>query len=248
MRLGTGVRLVVFLRSFAIQGSWNYRTLLGTGFAFALLPALRVIYRNEPQLLAEALERHSRLFNSHPYLAPVALGAVATLEAEREDPAVVERFKTAVRGSLGTLGDRLVWAGWRPVCVLAALALLFAGAPWWVAVFGFLIIYNSGHVLLRAWALRLGLREGIGVGERLRHSPLGPAQRWLDLLGAFLVGLVLPLAAAGKVVGTVLPLPWIALAGLAAVAGLRYGSAIRTPMIALLALLGIVGLALKMLP
>ena len=116
-----GVLLRVFLRSFAIQGSWNYRSLIGSGFAYALLPVLRVLYREDPAKLHAAVRRHSELFNSHPYLAPLALGAVAVLE-QTEPPEVVTRFKAAVRGSLGTLGDRLVWSGWRPLVALIALA------------------------------------------------------------------------------------------------------------------------------
>jgi hypothetical protein len=32
-----------FLRSFLIQGSWNYHTMIGCGFAFAMLPGLRAL-------------------------------------------------------------------------------------------------------------------------------------------------------------------------------------------------------------
>ena len=134
MRVRPVTRLAIFARSLVIQGSWNYRTLIGGGFAFALLPLLRAIHRAEPERLREAVERHAVLFNSHPYLASIALGAVAVLEESREDPRLIERFKAALRGSLGTLGDQLVWAGWRPVCVLLALALLMDGAAWWVGV------------------------------------------------------------------------------------------------------------------
>ena len=69
-----------FLRAFLIQGSWNYRTMLGGGFAFAILPVLRVVYRGDPAGFEEALQRHSEHFNAHPYLASVALGAVARME------------------------------------------------------------------------------------------------------------------------------------------------------------------------
>src|SRR5690606_10308358 len=237
------VRAAVLLRSFAIQGSWNYRTLIGTGFAFALLPLLRVRYRDDPVALRESLDRHAGLFNSHPYLVTVALGAVARLEAEGADAAIVERFKAAVRGSLGGLGDRLVWAGLRPVCLLIALAVAFTGARWWGPVVVFLIFYNAGHFFLRGWGYRLGLREGRGVGERLRHSFLAPAQRVLATTGAFLTGLLLPLAIAGgalrglgPLAERALPLPWTAAAAAAAILGIRFGSAVRLPVfLALLA-------------
>ena len=42
--LPLSTRVSVLLRSFTIQGSWNYRTMLGGGFAFAILPVLRRVY------------------------------------------------------------------------------------------------------------------------------------------------------------------------------------------------------------
>ena len=179
----------VLLRSFAIQGSWNYRSLIGSGFAFAILPVLRVIYRGDPAAFRAAVRRHTELFNSHPYLSPLALGAVAVLETE-ETPEVVSRFKAAVRGSLGTLGDRLIWSGWRPVCALAALTMAALGAPWWASVGVYLVCYNIGHIGLRFYSFRLGLRHGRHVGEELKHSPLQRADDWLNVVGALLVGLL----------------------------------------------------------
>jgi mannose/fructose/N-acetylgalactosamine-specific phosphotransferase system component IID len=244
-RVGGGARLNMLLRSLTIQASWNYRTLLGAGFAFALLPALRALYGDDAERLKDALARHGQLFNSHPYLAPMALGAVAAMEEAGEDPALVERFKQAVRGSLGTLGDRLIWAGWRPVCLLFGMALLLAGTPWWFGVGAFLIIYNAGHLLLRGWSFHLGLTGGKQVGERLRRSPVGQAQQVLSVVGAFLLGLVLPLAATGRIAQTTLGWPWIVAAAVAALVGTRYGAAIRTPLILALAGLALLGLVIS---
>jgi mannose PTS system EIID component len=235
----------MLLRSFAIQGSFNYRTLIGTGFAFALLPVLRHVYRARPAELADALRRHTSLFNSHPYLAGVALGGVARLEAEGERAEVIERFKNALRGSLGSLGDRLVWAGWRPVCLLAALLLLIGGAPWWLAAGAFLIVYNAGHFALRIWAFRLGLRHGLRVGERLRQSRLGPVQKTLPAVGAFLIGALVPLAATGEFVGVRPALPWVALALVGAAIGVRFGGAVRTPLALLLGGVAVLGMLMR---
>lgn len=240
------VRAAVLARSFAVQGSWNYRTLLGAGFAFALLPVLRYLYRDDPERLLQAVERHSGLFNSHPYLAPMALGAVASLEEEGAPPPVVDRFKSAIRGSLGTLGDRLVWAGWRPVCLLLALTLLVLDQPWWVAVAAFLIIYNAGHLAIRVWSFRVGLDRGIAVGEQLRHSSVPQMQRVLSILGAFLVGVLVPLAASGRLVGASPALPWSVAALLAALVGVRFGGLIRIPVVVALAGFALLGFILRM--
>jgi mannose PTS system EIID component len=225
----------VLVRSLSVQGSWNYRTLIGSGFAYALLPMLRHVYRGRPAELEAAVKRHTELFNSHPYLSPLALGAVSTLE-DVERPEVVTRFKAAVRGSLGTLGDRLVWAGWRPVCALLALLLVALGASWWVALLTFLAIYNAGHLWLRWWSFRFGLEHGKHVGEQLRIVPVQRAQHLLDFAGALLVGALLPLV----IVRPALPgwggALWTAALVVAALLGLRFGGRVRTPVALVLAI------------
>ena len=185
-------KVAVLLRALAVQGSWNYETLTGTGFGFAILPALREIYR-DPAALDVAVRRHERPFNSHPYLAPLALGAVIRLENEGADPDVIDRFKTALRGSLGTLGDQLVWAGLRPLCLLVAMALVLLGGPWWGAVLAFLCLYNAVHLAMMVWGFNVGLEEGLGVAERLRHGVLSRLQPQVMGTGAFAAGVVVAL-------------------------------------------------------
>ena len=232
----------MFLRSFAVQATFNYRTLIANGFAFALLPALREIFHGRPAEFDAALERHTRVFNSHPYFTGIALGAVAVLEAQGAEPQVIERFKSAVRGSLGSLGDRLIWAGWRPACLLVALLLFFVGVPWWGVLGTFLLTYNIGHFFVRAWGFRIGLRHATAVAEQLRRPGLRDAQRGLASACAFLLGAVLPFVAAGKPLAAGIPPIWLLAVAAASVLGLRFGAAIRTPAVLVLAGFVIVGL------
>lgn len=218
-----------FARSFLIQGSWNYHTMLGSGFAFAMLPALRRLFAGDPDAMQASLRRHLEHFNAHPYLSNVALGAVLRLESDGEDGDVVRRFKTAVRGPLGGLGDALVWAAWLPGVSLAALSLVWLGAPGWVAVLAFLGIYNAGHIGLRAWGFRAGLQEGSGVGMRLAQAHLG---RWIErarVLAAALLGLLVGAVLAGDgglgAAGAV----WGALAVAAFLGGLLVGVRLWRP-------------------
>ena len=122
-RLDRGAVAATFLRSFLVQGAWNYHTMLGTGFAFSLLPGLRRIHAEDPVALDASVQRHLEHFNAHPYLTGVALGAVLRMEDEGVAPETVSRFKVAVRGPLGSLGDRLVWATWLPLVAVASLVL-----------------------------------------------------------------------------------------------------------------------------
>jgi PTS system mannose-specific IID component len=233
------VRLAMFLRSFAIQGSWNYRTLIGSGFAFALLPALRARFRGARDELDAAAVCQTDVFNSHPYLVGVALGAVCRIEEEGGDPRVVDRFKAAVRGSLGGLGDSLFWAGLRPACGLLGITLVFAGSPWWLGPLVFLVVYNAGHLAARIWGFRVGFRHGRHVAEHLRKANLAETQQHIAQAGTFLLGLALPLMLAGGR-PTALAWPWIAIGGALAVLAMRFGDAVRMPIAgAVGALLGI---------
>jgi mannose PTS system EIID component len=218
----------VLSRALAIQGSWNYETLNGTGFGFAILPALRRLFPDSAELDA-AIRRHEGPFNSHPYLAPLALGAVIRMERDGEDPAVIARFKAALRGSLGTLGDQLVWAGWRPICILIALAFFVAGAPWHMVMVLFLVLYNLGHMALMLWGLSVGIGEGRFVAERLGMALIHRTQPRLMAMGAFAAAVVATLLIGGGV-PELAGAPgwlWAPLAAVAAFAGIRWGEQAR---------------------
>lgn len=210
-----------FLRSFLIQGSWNYRTMLGCGFAFAMLPALKRLFGREE--LADPVDRHLELFNAHPYLVGVALGAVLKLEREGADAETVRRFKLAVRGPLGSLGDALVWAAWLPGASVFALTLYWLGVPGWLAVGAFLLVYNVGHVGLRLWSFRVGLAEGRQVGARLASADLSGWTRRVEAVVSVLLGALVGVLLAGERGLAAAGVLWVALAACAFLTGLLLG-------------------------
>ena len=172
------------LRLFAVQGSYNYERLLGVGVGVAEEPLLRDL--GDPKY---------RPAVAHPYLIGLAVGAAARAEHDGARPDQIERLREALCGPLGSLGDRLVWAGWLPFLSGLTLAGVALGAGW-IAVAVFLIVYNIGHVALRWWALKAGWTHGARVSIALHHPVL---QKALALLGpamAFAVGAALPLTAA----------------------------------------------------
>jgi len=183
--------MATYLRLFAVQASWNYESLVGNGIAFCAEPLLRLLPEARYR---EAMARQARYFNAHPYLAAVAVGALARAELDGEDPARIERFRTALCGPLGSVGDQLVWAGWLPLCSLLALgAFAFRAGPL-VTLCIFLGAYNVGHLALRAWGLRVGLSRGIRVAPALATPLLRRGPAVLAQVGAVVAGLVLPLA------------------------------------------------------
>jgi PTS system mannose-specific IID component len=244
--LGRGTLLSTFLRSFVVQGSWNYHTMLGSGFAFALLPGLRRVYAGDREGYEAAVRRHLEHFNAHPYLVGLALGATLRMEEDGVGAETVHRFKVAVRGPLGSLGDQLVWATWLPLVAMVSLVLYWTGVPgpWVVATF--LVLYNAGHIALRVWGMRAGLEAGRDVARRLGGAALGRRAARLRPVGALLVGILCGAIGGGAGGLAEVGIGWIVAAGAAFLAGLVGGHRVWRPaavtmvgVVVLISLLGV---------
>jgi PTS system mannose-specific IID component len=189
--------ITVFTRLLAIQGAWNYELLLGNGIGFCLEPVLRQLPGGiHGEAFKKAITRESAYFNAHPYLAAVAVGALARAELSGVPAERIERFRTALCGPLGSVGDRLVWAGWLPFCSLVALVLFGLGMRPLAVVATFLVLYNAGHLALRVWGLHVGWTRGLGVAEALANPVLRQGPAHVARAAAAVAGVALPLTVA----------------------------------------------------
>lgn len=175
-------------RLFMIQAAWTYERMLGIGFGFVAEPMLRGLRRDgDSAAFRRAVARQSRFFNAHPYFASLAVGAAVRAELDGVPAEKIERLRSALAGPLGSLGDRLIWAGWLPACAAVGLLLVAASAgPW--AVVAFLVLYNVTHVWLRVWGLKAGWRSGMRVAGALATPGLQRALEMVAPVAAFLVG------------------------------------------------------------
>ncbi|MEO8562624.1 MAG: PTS system mannose/fructose/sorbose family transporter subunit IID [bacterium] len=211
----------IFGRLLAMQGSWNYETLIGNGIAFAIEPALRRLPGGvHGDAFKIAMTRESAYFNAHPYLASVAVGALARAELSGVPAERIERFRTALCGPLGSVGDRLVWAGWLPLSSLVALIAFGLGAGPLVVVLLFLVMYNTGHFGLRIWGLYVGWTRGLGVAGALGNPVLRQGPAYIARAAATVAGVAIPLAAARIVGQNRLVLGAVLLGGTLVAAGL----------------------------
>ncbi|GAB6064178.1 PTS system mannose/fructose/sorbose family transporter subunit IID [Deferrisoma palaeochoriense] len=155
------------LRTLALQAAWSFGSFQSVGFAWAVEPALRRIH-GQGKAYREALARHLEFFNTHPFLAVAVVGAVVRLEEDGAPADDIRRFKNAVMGPCGALGDSFFWAGLKPALLAGAVVLAWAGfgwGPWaFVAVFG-----GLGLAFRAAWLLR-GYRRGPAVAQDLARA------------------------------------------------------------------------------
>ena len=214
-------RCAIFVRLLAIQGSWNYEILMGNGIGFCIEPALRLLPGGvKSRAFHEAMARESRYFNAHPYLASIAVGALARAELSGVPAERIERFRTALAGPLGSVGDRLVWAGWLPLSSLVALIAFGNGARPLAVVLLFLVMYNAGHFGLRIWGLYVGWTRGLAVATALGNPVLRQGPAYIACAAAAIAGIAIPLAASHIVGGDRLLLAGVLLAGAVVAVGL----------------------------
>jgi mannose PTS system EIID component len=182
-------------RLLAVQGVWSYERMLGIGMGYAAEPLLRDLQAIDPARHAEATIRSAEFFNSHPYLAGLAVGAATRAEYDSVPGEQIRRFRTALCGPLGALGDQVFWAGLVPgimAFALVSIALGVGGSGLLVAVLG----YNAIRLAVTVWGLRTGLATGLQVGSAISASWLPRAASRIGAPSGFLIGAALSLIAA----------------------------------------------------
>ena len=198
LRLGVPERRWVGLRSMLLQAVWNYETLQGVGFAWALLPGLACLHPDS-RIRGQRILAHLEIFNSNPYLSTIAMGVALRLEREVARGVVgaeirIQRLAGALRGTLGALGDDLFWAGWRPALgAAAALAALLSGS-WWPALV-YWATYNAFTQTVRLQGVNTGYASGAGIARVLQDPFWQRAGAATRLGGAAVVAAALPLGA-----------------------------------------------------
>ncbi len=181
MRLGAAL-----WRSFLVQASFNYDRMIGVGLAFTMRP----LVDDDPQRAARACQ----FFNAHPYFSPLAAGALARAEGDRATESELTGLRNALVSTLGSVGDRMIWAGTLPAAAGLGLVLIVTVHPV-VGLAGFLVLYNVVHVMVRWWGLRSGWASGVQVARALGATRIQRSLRVVGPLAGASVGLALPIVA-----------------------------------------------------
>jgi PTS system mannose-specific IID component len=133
---GPGLRLTRgdLLRSwvtwtFFSHANYNYERLQGTGFAHAMTPIIRRLYKTDDEIRA-ALKRHLVFFNTEPNFGNVVHGTVIAMEEQRANGAPIDddainAVKSGLMGPMAGIGDTLSQSTIAPI--LLALGIGIAG-------------------------------------------------------------------------------------------------------------------------
>jgi len=188
----------IFLRTFLLQGVWNFKGMISAGIVFALVPAAKRVSASREEW-AGILKRHLGFFNAHPYFASFAIGALVRLEEDLAinktgDAAQIERFKMALIGPLGALGDAYFWAVIKPASILVGSAgvLLFSTLEYRLAsAVLMLILYNIPHLYIRISGLWKGYQNGYNTYKLLKSENYTRVKSAYQIIGAVMLGMVI---------------------------------------------------------
>ena len=211
----TRVVLACLARTSCINAAMTARGMQQIGLAYVLEPALRELYP-EPQAFARAMSRYAGHSNTHPFMIPLFVGILLSLEQAIAKGTLPEGALNSVRETLATtlsaLGDSFFSGTLLPLWSLLSISLLLAGFTN-IAMLLAVILFGS-LLLFRSICFVSGLRYGLTTLARLRKLNL---INWVDrlkMVNAALAALViwhLPIS-------TMKPFPWTAYAmGAAAV-------------------------------
>jgi mannose/fructose/N-acetylgalactosamine-specific phosphotransferase system component IID len=183
----------VYLRSLALQASWNDERMQNLGLLAALAPWLRrqgfdVARRRR------FCQRHIGGFNTNPYLANLVIGGILRLESEVAPegtaPAVtsVAAYRDTLARVCGSLGDQLFWLGLRPALAMLTILLGICGQwGWLLAVVG---LFGVAQLALRWYWLGAGYGMGLDIVELLSRPAWHRTICWVKRGALALTGLV----------------------------------------------------------
>ena len=182
-------RLAVAWRSTFLQGSWNYERMQNGGWCYAMIPAIKKLYK-DPEDRKAALKRHLEFFNTHPYVASPVLGVTLALEEDRANGAAVndvaiQGVKVGMMGPLAGVGDPVFWFTVRPMLGALGASLALGGNI--LGPILFFVLWNAIRWGFMWYTQEFGYRAGSKITEDLSGGLLQDITKGASILGMFVL-------------------------------------------------------------
>ena len=174
---------------FGVHTCWNYEKMQGLGFCYAMIPALKKIYKDDKEGLKEAVQHNMQFFNTNASTGSAIVGAALALEEKGpEAREAVTAIKTGLMGPLAGVGDTLFVV--LPNTVIGSIAAYMAleGQP--IGIFLW-IAFNILRLFCMSKFMTLGYEKGsmlVGsIGGLLKNLTEAA-----NILGITVVGALVP--------------------------------------------------------
>lgn len=179
-------------RWFMAIETFNYETQLAGSYAFAVLPALKKIYKNDKDLV-ESVNNHFKYFNCQPWMTNLILGTTLALEDSEGLKAkdTVQDLKVSLMGPLSGIGDSIFFVLIPTILGSIAAYMAQEGNPvgmliW--CVYG--IIVGVLRIKSVSWGYKGGLKIVKEFGQKLSVFTNAISVMGLTVVGALIPSLV----------------------------------------------------------
>ena len=185
-------RFKVCFRHQYLQGSWNFERMQNGGWCYAILPALKALYKDEEDYHA-AVERHLEFYNTHPYVSAPIIGIIMNMEERKAngEPITKEMIHDAKIGLMGPLagvGDPVFWFTLRPI--LAALGASLALTGHIMGPILFFVLWNVIRFAFLWFTQERGYQKGLDFVNELSDGFLKKVSLAASMLGMFVIGIL----------------------------------------------------------
>ena len=155
--------------------SWNYERQMHMSFTRMMYPVLRKLYKNDPDKMGRALQRHMEFFNTNPQMATFIAGVASAMEEENAknpdfDESSINAVKVALMGPLAGVGDSIFLGTLRIIGIGIGTSLMMQGN--WLGPLLYLLIYNSPGFIFRFQGVKIGYNMGTKFLQSINSSGL----------------------------------------------------------------------------
>jgi fructoselysine/glucoselysine PTS system EIID component len=181
----------LFVRSMALEANFNFETWQNSGFAFAMIPVLKKLYRTK-ESMSRALKRHLQFFNTAPHGSTLIMGISAAMEEQNAkeddfDEESINAVKLGLMGPLAGVFDSLFWGTVKVIAAGVGTSLALQGNVLGPVLF--LLIFNIPHLLLRYNLAFIGYQTGTRFLQDLSKSNvMDKLKSGSAILGLMVVG------------------------------------------------------------
>lgn len=181
----------VYVRNlFGLQWGWNYEKMQGLGYSWVIMPAIKKIYKDDPEGMKRALKMQLGYFNTTPAMSHLIIGADMALEEEfgRKSEETVSGLKAGLMGPFAGVGDTIFVAIYRAIVFSIASYIALEGNPVGLII---PIIACFFVMFIRYKFTYIGYNQGRKIAAGFADK-ISPITEGAAILGLTVVGGLIP--------------------------------------------------------
>ncbi len=155
----------VAYRSYFLQNGFNYSNYQGIGYSLILYPALKKIYKDDPEKFKTALEENIEFYNTNPQTLPFITSIQLSMLDAGKSNEEARSLKMALMGPLSGIGDSLSQFIIAPLFSTIGATMAMEGNP--LGPIFFIIGINLTLIAIKGSLGFAGYKFGVALIEQM---------------------------------------------------------------------------------